>query len=157
MVKRTLRSFVLCGVAFSSGCGGKDPGGPSVPRVVSTPVPAPTPEPLAIPSPPGIPRKAGPPPAAPEEPLHVGGDVSEPVAIVQVLPDCRALTGAPVPVAVELVVTREGAVQSARVLSAIPDSARGLVLESVRGWRFRPATFRGRPVAVIYTVALRCT
>ncbi len=155
MVKRTLGSFVLCGVAFSSGCGGKDPEKPSFPRVVSAP--APTPEPLAIPIPPGVPRKAGPPPAAPDEPLHVGGEVTEPVAIVQVLPDCRALTGAPVPVAVELVVTREGTVQRARVLSAVPDSAKGLVLESVRGWRFRPATFHGRNVAVIYTVALRCT
>jgi TonB family protein len=90
------------------------------------------------------------------EPLHAGGDVTEPFAIVSVLPDCRALAGAPIPVAVELVVTREGTVQSARILSAVPDSAKALVLESVRGWRFRPATFNGRAVAVTWTVAMKC-
>jgi TonB family protein len=152
MVKRYVLSVLVLLVALPGGCGDRD-GEPSLPRAASAPTQIPGEGVKAV-----IHVLDGtvPDPNGRSEPLHAGGDVTEPFAIVSVLPDCRALAGAPIPVAVELVVTREGTVQSARILSAVPDSAKTLVLQSVRGWRFRPATFNGRTVAVTWTVTMKC-
>jgi hypothetical protein len=153
MVKSLVGTSVLLCVAVLSGCGA-EPAEPSFPRAAVAPTPVPgegVKDVIHVPL-----RGTVPDPNGGGEPLHPGGEVTEPLAIVSVLPDCRALAGAPIPVAVELVVTSEGTVQGARILSAVPDSAKALVLESVRGWRFRPATFNGGTVAVTWTVAMKC-
>lgn len=147
MVKRAVAASVLLGVAVLSGCVGKEPGEPSFPRPTATPKP--TPEYLLPEKPQG--QRIG----GMFEPLHPGGEVSEPVEIVRVEPDCRLLEGAARPIMVQLIVTKEGAVEGARVLSKASADAKTVILESVRGWRFRPSTFNGRPVPVYFTVALR--
>jgi len=146
MSKRAVGASVLLGLAVLSGCGA-DPGEPSFPRPTATPKP--TPEYL-IPEKPGSSRVGG-----RFEPLRPGGEVTEPVEITRVEPDCGKLDGAAQPVIVELIVTKEGAVKGARVLSKAPADAKVAILESVRGWRFRPSTFNGRAVPVYFTVVLR--
>jgi hypothetical protein len=89
------------------------------------------------------------------EPMRPGGEVTEPVEIVRVEPDCRLLEGAARPIMVELIVTKDGGVEGARVLSKAPVDAKAAILESVRGWRFRPSSFNGRSVPVYFTVTLR--
>ncbi len=54
-----------------------------------------------------------------------------------------------------VIVTKEGTVEGARVLSKAPAEARAAILESVRGWLFRPSTFNERAVPVYFTVTLR--
>ncbi|MGA7992010.1 MAG: energy transducer TonB [Thermoanaerobaculia bacterium] len=147
MVKRAVASAVLLCIGLLGGCGGRDPGEPSFPRPTATPKP--TPEYLIPEKPQGI-RPGG-----RFEPMRPGGEVTEPVEIVRVEPDCRLLEGAARPIMVELIVTKEGAVEGARVLSKAPADAKAAILEAVRGWRFRPSTFNGRAVPVYFTVALR--
>ncbi len=156
MGKTAAVGSVLLFVAFLSGCGAKDPAEPSFRRAALPPTPVPAAGLKGV-----VPDVVGTPAAAstsagPTEPLHVGGNVVAPVEIVRVLPDCRTLTGAVFPVSVELVVARDGSVSGARVLSTAPEGAKGIVLQSVRGWRFRPATSGGRPVPAYFTVSLNC-
>jgi hypothetical protein len=152
MVKRGIAASVLLGVAVLSGCAGKDPGEPSFPRAASaTPVPDEGVKDI-IHVPLGGPV---PDPNGRFEPMRPGGEVTEPVEIVRVEPDCRLVEGAERPIVVELIVTKEGAVEGARVRSKAPPEAKAAILESVRGWRFRPSTFNGRAVPVYFTVTLR--
>lgn len=156
MVERAVVASVLLFVALSWGCGGKDPGEPAFPRTAATPAPVAeqnAKDIVHVPNPPSGAKQAA--PSRFEEPLRPGGEVTEPVEIVRVEPDCRLLEGAARPIMVELVVTPEGAVQGARLLSNAPADAKAAILESVRGWRFRPSTFNGRPVPVYVTVTLR--
>ncbi len=155
MVKRSSASAVLWCVAVLAGCG-KGSGEPSFPRASAKPAPVADQnlkDVVHVPNPPSGAR----PSAAPrvEEPLRPGGDVSAPVEIVRVEPDCRSLEGAARPVTVEVTVSSEGAVRDARVLSSAPRDATRVILESVRGWRFRPAKFEGRPVPVTFIVTFR--
>jgi hypothetical protein len=146
MIKTGTAPSVLLGLAVLSGCGA-DPGEPSFPRPTATPKPAPE---YLIPE-----KPQGPRPGGRFEPMRPGGEVTEPVEITRVEPDCRLLEGAEQPIVVDLIVTKEGAVEGARLLSQVPAAAKAAVLQSVRGWRFRPSTFNGRPVPVYFTVALR--
>ena len=154
MVKRGAAPSVLLCVAVLVGCAGKDPGEPSFPRAASAPTPVPdegVKDIIHVPLGGPVPDPNG-----RFEPMRPGGEITEPVEIVRVEPDCRLLEGAARPIMVELIVTREGAVEGARVLSKAPADAKVAILESVRGWRFRPSTFNGRAVPVYFTVALRC-
>ncbi len=156
MVKRAVGSSVLVCVAFFLGCAGEDPGEPSFPRTAAAPPPPPAPTvPVAEFIPPSAPRGAPVAPPAREQPLRPGGEITEPVEIVRVEPDCGLLEGASRPIVVELIVTKEGAVGGARLRSRASADAKAAILGSVRGWRFRPSTFNGRPVPVYFAVALR--
>ncbi len=79
------------------------------------------------------------------EPMRPGGEVTEPVEITRVEPDCGKLEGAARPITVELILTKEGAVEGARVLAEAPADAKAAILESVRGWRFRPSSSTAAP------------
>jgi periplasmic protein TonB len=85
----------------------------------------------------------------------VGGAVAAPIEISRVEPDCRTLHGAAGSVLVELIVSENGAVEAGRVLRMVSPDAKPAILAAVRQWRFRPATFNGRSVAVYFTVTLR--
>jgi outer membrane biosynthesis protein TonB len=82
----------------------------------------------------------------------VGGEVFAPVDISRVEPDCHRLPGV---VIAELIISENGAVEAGRVLTHIAPDAKAAILAAVRQWRYRPATFNGRPVAVYFTVTLR--
>lgn len=91
---------------------------------------------------------------SPPEPLRVGGEVLAPIEISRVEPDCSQLHGAGHPAIVELIVAETGAVRAGRVLRTGSPRAKPAILAAVRQWRFRPATFNGRPVEVYLTVTL---
>jgi len=55
-------------------------------------------------------------------------------------------------VIVEVVIDQEGCVRNSRILKGLPMGIDTSVLASVRSWTFRPATLKGRPVAVYYTL-----
>ncbi len=93
--------------------------------------------------------------ALPEEPLRVGGDVSRPERIKYVRPKYtetarRArISGV---VIVELVIDRKGNVVGARVLKPLPMGLDQSAIDAVLQWKYKPAMFKGQPVAVYYTV-----
>jgi hypothetical protein len=163
MVKRGAGALVLLCVAFLAACG-KDPGEPSFRQaagksdapVMPTPLLPDTPDPFLIEP---IPPNAGhgqpvfPSRPAPE-PLRVGGEVLAPIEISRVEPDCAGLHGAEHVSIVELIVSETGLVRAARVLR-MGAASKPAVLAAVRQWRFRPATFNGRPVEVYLTVTTR--
>ena len=152
MAKRGAAPSVLLCVAVLSGCGA-EPGEPSFPRAASAPTPVPdegVKDIVHVPLGGRVPDPNG-----RFEPMRPGGEVTEPVEIVRTEPDCRLLEGAARPIMVELIVTKEGAVEGARVLSKAPADAKAAILASVRTWRFRPSMFNGRAVPVYFTVALR--
>jgi hypothetical protein len=89
------------------------------------------------------------------EPLRMGGEVLAPIEITRVEPDCGALHGSEHPAIVELIVTDTGLVKAGRVLRTGTPAAKPAILAAVRQWRFRPATFNGKPVEVYLTVTTR--
>src|SRR5512140_3096738 len=105
MVRRAVGASVLLCVAVLSGCAGKDPGEPAFPRAAATPAPVADQNAKDI-----VHVPLGGPVPDPNgrfEPMRPGGEVTEPVEIVRVEPDCRLLEGAARPIMVELIVTRE--------------------------------------------------
>jgi TonB family protein len=80
---------------------------------------------------------------------------SGPIEIVRVEPDCRALAGAEEPIRVEVTVATDGSVSEARLLSSAPEDVKGLVLRSVRTWRYQPASQDGRTAPATFPVTLR--
>lgn len=95
-----------------------------------------------------------------DAPIPVGGEVAPPVALVRVEPSYteparRArIEGT---VIVQATVDREGRVVDVQVVKPLAMGLDAAAVDAVRKWRFRPATLRGRPVAVFFrlTVAFR--
>jgi protein TonB len=89
-----------------------------------------------------------------DEPLVISGEIRKPIRVKEVRPDYpeharRArLEG---DVVLEVVVDREGEVESVRVLSGNEIFRRSAV-EAVRRWRYRPALQNGTPVKVVMSV-----
>ena len=153
MVRRGDAAIVFLCVASLSGWGcGKDPGEPSIPRVGAAPAPTADPLPDHVPR---EPSRVLAPKLLPPEPLRVGGEVIEPIEISRVEPDCGQLHGAEHPAVVELIVSETGLVRAARVLRTGTPATKPAILAAVRQWRFRPATFNGKPVEVYLTVTTR--
>ena len=146
-----------------------------VPPVRGTriPIPDPTPddpEPVRDPvadlawSPPDLPADVftvppPPPPAAADEPLPVGGDVLPPARLhapPPPYPEAARRAGLQGVVVVAAVVDTAGVVRDVRVLRGPPILDRAAAA-AVSGWRFAPATRRGRPVAVRYNLTVTFT
>jgi len=88
---------------------------------------------------------------------RVGGEVKAPVAISQPEPrppelKCRGL------IVFKCVIDERGRVTALQDLSKNPDATTRWYGDSFKRWRFRPATLRGKPVAVEYnlTINLKC-
>ena len=60
-------------------------------------------------------------------------------------------------VIVEAIVDEEGQVACARALTRLAEGLDAAAVESVGKWRFRPATFQGQPVAMIYNLTVNFT
>jgi TonB family protein len=98
----------------------------------------------------------------PEEtpgPLRVGGDVKAPVRITYVPPVYPELArrariqGIAI---VEAIIDKEGKVVDARVIES-PGRAFGFddaALKAVNQWKFKPATFKGKPVDVYFNLTI---
>ncbi len=99
---------------------------------------------------------AAPPPPAPRI-LTVSGEVEAPVGIHQPPPiytEIARRTRVEGVVRLQAVIDDQGQVKNVEVLKGLP---MGLTEEAVRAvsqWTFSPATLRGRPVSVYYTLAV---
>jgi len=95
----------------------------------------------------------------PTGPVRPGGLIREPVKTHHVAPIYPAIAqSARVEgtVQIEAIISTEGVVQQARVVSGSPllsDAA----LSAVRQWRYTPTTLNNQPVAVIMTVTVKFT
>ncbi|HEX3551702.1 MAG TPA: energy transducer TonB [Thermoanaerobaculia bacterium] len=95
----------------------------------------------------------------PDAPLRVGSEVTRPEIIHQVKPqvpdELHRHHGFSGTVILEVIIDREGQVQNPRVLRGQPYGLSESAVASVKQWRFKPATFKGRPVNVYYVLTVR--
>jgi TonB family protein len=102
---------------------------------------------------------APPPPLEEEEqPIRVGGPVSEPRRIFYVepkYPEVARRAGISGTVILEVVVGKDGAVKDVQVLRAAPMGLTEAAVEAVRLWRYQPSTLNGKAVEVVLTVTVR--
>lgn len=88
-----------------------------------------------------------------EKPMPVGGEVRPPVAIARVEPDYEPCARKKVRVRgltiLEAVIERDGTVRSLRLLKSAEPCTAKAALEAMRQWKFKPATYRGKPVACV--------
>jgi protein TonB len=110
------------------------------------------------------PATAEPAPAGPPEPaaiLTIGGEVLAPVIVTRVMPiypPIARTAGKQGPVRVRAVIDTEGHVAEAEVTyDGVGLGCAEAALAAIRGWRFRPATMRGRPVSVFMEITVAFT
>ena len=94
-------------------------------------------------------------PAGP--PYRVGGEVTRPEKVSGEPPQYTELarrarvTGV---VIVEAVIDEQGNITDTRVLKGLPMGLDRQAVDAVKAWKFKPATLRGKPVAVYYTLVV---
>jgi TonB family protein len=92
-----------------------------------------------------------------DEPLRVGEGVTRPERISGVNPVYTELarrarvTGT---VITEAVIDEQGDVVNVRVLKGLPMGLDQAAVDAVKTWKFKPATFEGRPVKVYYVLTV---
>ncbi|MFQ5349433.1 MAG: energy transducer TonB [Thermoanaerobaculia bacterium] len=140
-------------------------------RVRRVPVPDPTPDGPELPPVPdemavafdlpdtdlvlGLP--ATPPPAPPRGPMQVGGDVRPPVRIHSPPPRYTEIARAARiqgTVILEAVIDANGRVDRIKLIKGLPMGLDRAAVDAVDRWRFEPATYKGKPVAVIYRLEI---
>ena len=52
------------------------------------------------------------------------------------------------------IVRTDGRIDNVEIIKDLPNGLGDAALDAVRRWRFRPATFRGEPIDVYYTVTV---
>jgi protein TonB len=95
--------------------------------------------------------------AVAEEPLRVGGDVTRPEKLTAPPPVYTELARrgrVQGTVIVESVIDAEGNVTKTRVLKGLPMGLDQVALDAVQKWKFKPATLKGEPVKVYYTLTV---
>jgi TonB family protein len=99
-------------------------------------------------------------PAAPAEtgpPYRVAGEVTRPEKLSGANPvyteEARQAQIVGV-VMLEAVIDEHGSVTQIEILKGLPMGLDQVALEAVRSWKFKPATLRGRPVPVYYTITV---
>lgn len=93
--------------------------------------------------------------AVAEEPLRVGGDVTRPEIISEPPPVYTELARkarVQGTVIVDAIIDTEGNVANAHVLKGLPMGLAQAALDAVQKWKFKPATLKGKPVNVYYTL-----
>jgi protein TonB len=94
---------------------------------------------------------------ADEAPLRIGGDVARPERILgpplvyAELARRARLQGV---VIVEATIDTQGKVVDAHILKGMPMGLDRAALDAVEKWKFKPATLRGKPVKVFYTLTV---
>lgn len=100
-----------------------------------------------------------PPPPEPEDgPVYVVGEIEPPEAIHAPrprYPELARRAGRDGLVVLQAVIDRDGRVREVQVLRGAPFGMTEAAVAAVRGWRFRPATRGGGPVAVYYQLTVR--
>lgn len=104
----------------------------------------------------GIPE--APPAAEQTGPLRVGGEVLAPIKIHTPSPRypelARRVRKEGV-VIVEAIIDETGTVASTRVIKSAPMGLDDAAVEAVSKWRFEPATLRGQPVPVLFSLTVK--
>jgi TonB family protein len=96
-------------------------------------------------------------PSSVDQPVRVGGAISEPKLLKKVNPvypdDAREarLTGV---VVIEAIIDRQGGVKDAQVLRSPGSSFSRAALDAVRQWKYQPTLLNGVPVEVLFTVTV---
>jgi periplasmic protein TonB len=106
---------------------------------------------------PGIGPGSGIGPGGGEGPIAVDGDVRKPELLHQVTPrytQAARLAKIQGTVVVEAIIDRSGRVTHARVLKGLPAGLSESAIEAVEQWRFKPATLKGQPVTVYFTLTV---
>lgn len=95
-----------------------------------------------------------------EEPMRVGGEVKEPIEISRVkpqYPEAARKARMQGVVILEAIITKEGNVESVRILRGINPLLDNAAVRAVGQWKYKPATFNGRAVPVYLTVTVTFT
>ena len=98
-----------------------------------------------------------PPAPEPEGPIFITGDVQKPVKVYAPQPQYTEVArrariqGT---VIVEAVIDSNGLVTQLKMLKSLPLGLGDEALKTIRTWKFKPATLRGKPVDVYYTVTV---
>ena len=58
------------------------------------------------------------------------------------------------PVVIRGIVRRDGTIDNVEIIKDLPHGLGNAARDAVRRWKFRPATFRGEPIDVYYTVTV---
>jgi len=142
-------------------------------RATTIPIPDPTPdepEPIRafdeiadqdveLPSPDWITDIPDAPPPLPQPtvPIAVVGEVTRPVQIAgedPIYPEIARRARIQGAVIVQATIDQEGRVTDVKLLKDLPMGLGDATVQAVRGWRFKPATLRGKPVAVYYNLTV---
>jgi TonB family protein len=116
-------------------------------------LPTPTPQP-ATPVPAEVPASAD--RTGVYAAVPAGG--TQPEEIDRVIPRYPAIArraGIQGPVVVRGIVRRDGTIDNVEVIKDLPYGLGDAAADAVRRWRFQPATYRGEPIDVYYTVTFR--
>jgi protein TonB len=95
-----------------------------------------------------------------EEPMRVGGEVKEPIEVSRVkpqYPEAARKARMQGVVILEAIITKDGSVSDVRILRGINPLLDNAAMRAVQQWRYKPATFNGRPVPVYLTVTVTFT
>lgn len=95
--------------------------------------------------------------SAPLAPMQVGNGVTAPIVIKRVDPDYKLCAGVKVlgSPALEAVIDERGIVCNPRLLKPVHPCLEKAIFDAIGQWRFRPGTFKGKPVAVRYNFTVR--
>lgn len=88
------------------------------------------------------------------EPMPVGGDVTAPVVVTRVEPKWPEQVTKQRTWLYSLVVTKAGRVKDVRLMQGESGMYSALIEEALLKWRFKPGTYRGRPVDVRYNITI---
>ena len=91
------------------------------------------------------------------EPMRVGGEVMPPVVVTQQtinFKDCSKQRIAVPFILIEMVITERGELRRMRFLKPVPSCAEEAVTTALNRWRFKPGSYRGKPVSVIYNITI---
>ncbi|NNE58322.1 MAG: energy transducer TonB [Hellea sp.] len=93
-------------------------------------------------------------------PIYVGGDVAAPKAISKPKPSYTEIArkarvqGV---VIVQAIIDKNGNVTSVKVLKGLPMGLDENAVNTVKQWKFEPATLNGKPVEVYYNLTVNFT
>lgn len=107
---------------------------------------------------PGAGSESGEPQPIEELPIQLTPDMTPPVLVQRVdpvYPEIAIKSKTQGVVILEAIIDRSGQVVDARIVRDLSMGCGSAALQAVRQWRYRPAAFNGRPIAVYLTVTVR--
>ena len=134
-----------------------EPETPQPPQTETTASTATSPMPMPIPVPVPEPERAT--PQIPEPGIYsavpLGGTQPEEVdRVIPRYPPIARRAGIQGPVMVRGVVRKDGRIDDVEVIKDLPYGLGDAARDAVSRWKFRPATYRGQPIDVYYTVTV---